>query len=344
MQVQQGISFLPTGTILVLGLVLLAVTSVFCWLAWSRSGYRKAIGFLELLRFALVGLIVATLCQPEWLETQPSEQSPTLAVLWDRSNSMKTRDVIDDGGISGEPKSRAETIEPLLSEAIWKPADDELNVVFEPFSSKLDPAEEATYLNDGLSRVLENHSSLRGVVVLSDGDWNVGKSPVEAASRFRMKGIPVFAVGVGSKVPLPDLELVSMDAPTFGVAKKPLRIPFVVRSTLGQDRDVGVTLNVNEEPTVTTLVRVPAMGQAQQNVVWAPPAPGDYTLTLRVPRDVQELIVENNEIVAPISVRQEQLKVLVIESYPRWEYRYLRNALERDPGVEVEILPKVVDG
>jgi uncharacterized membrane protein len=27
--------------------------------------------------------------------------------------------------------------------------------------------------------------------------------------------------------------------------------------------------------------------------------------------------------------------VLVIETFPRWEYRYLRNALERDPGVEV---------
>ena len=86
------------------------------------------------------------------------------------------------------------------------PSDSELNVVFEPFSSLLDPAEEATDLNAGLSHVLDTHSDLRGVVVVSDGDWNVGKSPVEAATRFRMKGIPVFTVGVGSKVPLPDLE------------------------------------------------------------------------------------------------------------------------------------------
>ena len=37
-------------------------------------------------------------------------------------------------------------------------------------------------------------------------------------------------------------------------------------------------------------------------------------------------------------IREEQLKVLVVESYPRWEYRYLRNALSRDPGVEVSCL------
>ncbi len=28
----------------------------------------------------------------------------------------------------------------------------------------------------------------------------------------------------------------------------------------------------------------------------------------------------------------------MIESYPRWEYRYIRNALERDPGVDVDCL------
>jgi hypothetical protein len=30
--------------------------------------------------------------------------------------------------------------------------------------------------------------------------------------------------------------------------------------------------------------------------------------------------------------------VLIVDSFPRWEYRYLRNALERDPGVDVNCL------
>ena len=315
----------------------------------------------------LICLVVITLNQPEWLQTQLPDRRSTLAVLWDESNSMKTRDVIlttnpdstfsnaRAGGhtqdLSDTPKSRAETIQPLISEEVWNPSDaNDLSVVFEPFSSQLDPAEEATDLNAGLSQVLDTHANLRGVVLLSDGDWNIGNSPVEAATRFRMRGIPVFAVGVGSKVPLPDLELVSMDAPTYAVVNKQLRIPFIVRSTLGQDRDVNVTLSINNKPTVSKLIRVPAMSQAQENMVWTPPAIGDYTLTMRIPRDTQELIPENNEISAPISVRKEQLKVLVVESYPRWEYRYLRNALERDPGVELTCLlfhpklPKVGGG
>ena len=119
----QGLSFLPNPTSLVLGLILIAVCAVLCWLAWRRSAYRRTTGLLELLRLVLVCLVVATLCQPEWLATQPAEQRPTLAVLWDKSNSMKTRDVIDRTGPGAEPKSRAEAVAPLISEAIWKPAD-----------------------------------------------------------------------------------------------------------------------------------------------------------------------------------------------------------------------------
>lgn len=352
MQEQQGnLEFFSSGTFLGLSLVVVIAAGVLCWLAWHRSGYSKKIGLLELLRFVLICLVVVTLNQPEWLQTQLPDRRATLAVLWDKSNSMKTRDVIEAQDLSDKPKSRAETIQPLISEEVWKPTDaDDLSVVFEPFSSQLEPAEEATDLNAGLSQVLDTHANLRGVVLLSDGDWNIGNSPVEAATRFRMRGIPVFAVGVGSKVPLPDLELVSMDAPTYAVVNKQLRIPFVVRSTLGQDRDISVTLSINQKSKVTKLIRVPAMSRAQENMVWTPPATGDYTLTMRIPRDTQELIPENNEISAPISVRKEQLKVLVVESYPRWEYRYLRNALERDPGVELTCLlfhpelPKVGGG
>jgi hypothetical protein len=50
------------------------------------------------------------------------------------------------------------------------------------------------------------------------------------------------------------------------------------------------------------------------------------------------LLIENNQQTAPISIREEKLKVLVVESLPRWEYRYLRNALSRDPGIEVSCL------
>ncbi|MEO1994595.1 MAG: hypothetical protein ABGZ17_04905, partial [Planctomycetaceae bacterium] len=89
---------------------------------------------------------------------------------------------------------------------------------------------------------------------------------------------------------------------------------------------------------MTKMVRVPAMGQTRHSLTWTPSATGDFRLTLRIPHLEQDLFPENNALSTPIAVRREQLQVLVVESYPRWEYRYLRNALERDPGVEVTCL------
>jgi hypothetical protein len=62
---------------------------------------------------------------------------------------------------------------------------------------------------------------------------------------------------------------------------------------------------------------------------------GEASLTLRLPVESDESLPENNQHKFRINIRVEKLKVLVVESLPRWEFRYLRNALARDPGVEM---------
>jgi len=85
-------------------------------------------------------------------------------------------------------------------------------------------------------------------------------------------------------------------------------------------------------------VRLPAMNTVTDWFYWTPPTVGDVTVTVTVEPLDGELLADNNERSAPLQVRKETLRVLVVESVPRWEYRYLRNALVRDPGVEVSCL------
>ena len=85
-------------------------------------------------------------------------------------------------------------------------------------------------------------------------------------------------------------------------------------------------------------MRIAPMSRTSDWIVWKPRSTGDFTLTLEVPKHGDETLTDNNRMTAPISIREEKLRVLVVESYPRWEYRYLRNALSRDPGVEVSCL------
>ncbi len=70
--------------------------------------------------------------------------------------------------------------------------------------------------------------------------------------------------------------------------------------------------------------------------MFRPTAPGRVTLTVEVAPVPGELDESNNVRTFEIDVREERLRVLLVEGAPRWEYRYLRNALVRDPGVEVD--------
>jgi hypothetical protein len=88
-------------------------------------------------------------------------------------------------------------------------------------------------------------------VLASDGDWNAGLPPVEAATLLRLAGVPVLAVPVGKPVRLPDVELQSLDAPTFAILGKSVRIPFTIESSLPRDYTTTVTLKTSEGEEVS---------------------------------------------------------------------------------------------
>lgn len=323
---------LTVSALFVLAVLILAV------LAWRRSARKGWAGWLEALRVVIAVLIAITLNQPEWREVYEPDYKPTLAVLLDVSHSMDTRDVVDPRKTAAEPVSRADAARPLADPAAWQSLKGRLDVVQESFSSRETPPEEGTDLNAALNGLMEKHPRLGGVVLASDGDWNSGAAPSQAATRLRMREVPVFAVPVGAETRLPDVELVSFDVPAFSVAGKPLRIPFAIESSLPREESVTLSMKSSTGEVVTRDVLIPAMGRLQDSIVWKPDKPAEVKLTLTVPRTGAERYPENNALDAALSIRKEQLRVLVLESAPRWEYRYLRNALERDPGVEVNTI------
>ncbi|MCA9133536.1 MAG: hypothetical protein KDA45_10295, partial [Planctomycetales bacterium] len=333
---QFSFGFQWTTLTLAISLATMLGVCALSWFAWQRSGYRGAVALLELLRIAIVGACVLLLNQPETVqEFQPSEQ-PTIVVLGDHSRSMETRDVGLGNSGSTPLLTRRRAIEPLLDGATWEQLSDRLEIVTTPFGSEDNGSRSDLY--QALSQARDEHPNLRAVVLASDGDWNEGLPPVQAAMRLRQEQIPIFTVPTGSQTRLPDLELLSFDVPTFGVAGKNVRLPFTIESSLPRDHVAEVELQVSDGTVLKQQIRVAAMGRTSDALLWKPEGIGDYTLTLVVPAHPEERLKDNNRRETPIAIREEKLKVLVVESLPRWEYRYLRNALSRDPGVEVHCL------
>ncbi len=336
MSVSRSLTFLGTPWSVAASFLAVVCTAGFGLVAWRRSGYRPSMGLLELVRLGLVAMVALLLNQPEWIEEFRPQEKPAIAVLLDASKSMDTRDVVRSDQTTSPPITRREAIAPFTDPSSWNKLRERMNVVVQQVAEP--GPDHGTDLNDPLARAPEKIANLRGIVLASDGDWNEGLPPVQAAARLRMRGVPIFAVPVGSRTRLPDVELLSLDVPTFGVSGKAVRIPFSIDSSLPKDYLTSVTLRSSDGEEVSKEVRIAAMSRTTDSLLWKPKATGDYTVSLSIPRHADETLPGNNKLTAPISIRDEKLRVLLVESYPRWEYRYLRNALSRDQGVELSCL------
>lgn len=319
---------------LVVSILAMAAICALAFFSWYRSGFSRSNLLLELSRIGLVGFAVFLLNQPESVQSFKPSEKPTLVVLGDQSQSMSTVDV--ELADATDLVSRQEAITPFLDETTWADLAEKFEIILTPFAAG--DASNESDLYQALYEAREQHSNLRAVVLASDGDWNAGAPPVQATSRFRVESIPIFTALAGSETRLPDLELISFDVPTFGVTGKNVRLPFTIESSLPRDEVATLVLKASDGTQLEHQVTISAMGRTSDAIVWKPESTADYTLELTIPQNAAEKVKTNNSLEAPIAIREEKLKVLVVESVPRWEYRYLRNALSRDPGVEVSCL------
>jgi uncharacterized membrane protein len=334
----------PTPLTLWAGIIALIVVAVLAVMSWKRSPHPRRTALLECVRFLVAACVVVLLWQPEWLTVIRPDSKPQIAILWDDSKSMTTVDAILPPDLSpkSEIVSRADWVKKALASDLWKSleAGGANEVITKPFATP--PAENAptagTDLDAPLTDLLAQQTNLRAVVMLSDGDYNLGQPPVTAAQKLRLRGIPLFPITVGSKVRLPDLDLLSVTAPTYGIVGENVQIPFSIRSSL--DRQVRTVIRLRDEAgrEKTKEIVIPPNAETYDSILWRLEKEGASTLELVVPVADGERVAANNNRKFTIAGRPEKIRVLLIETLPRWEYRFLRNALERDPGVDVSCL------
>jgi len=332
----------------IVGVVALLLVALLCLIALRRSVRPVRTGFLEALRFLCALIVVGLLWQPEWHTSVEPARQPEIVILEDLSASMTTADarlpqLFDP---REEIVSRAELAKHILDSEFWKPLEDEgkNKVLLESFSpppTADDPAllaVKGTDINAALLNAIDNHPDLRAAIILTDGDWNEGDPPVTAAQMMRQRGIPLFPIVLGSETRLPDLDLRDVSAPTYGIIGENVQIPFTIESSL--NRDVRTIVRLRDENGVerTKDITIPAQSTYYDSILWRLAKEGSSTLDLSIPFADGELVEKNNHRQFTISGRQEHIRVLVIETLPRWEYRFIRNALSRDPGVDVDCL------
>ena len=202
---------------------------------------------------------------------------------------------------------------------------------------------QATALGDSLQRILTDVRSekVAALILFSDGRSNAGSLSGEAvASRFGRKGVPIYAVGVGDPEPPRDLSVDDFRAPDVSLAGDVLRGSLLVRAQgYSSPQEVHVRVLLDD---LTVFEESGQVGgdKPEWEVDFSTKItnPGEYTLKAEVTPDPDELTADNNQALRRVRVIDERIKVLYVEGYPRWEYRYLKNALIRDKHMQVQCL------
>lgn len=338
------------------GTVLLA-TVILCWLlvALVHRSRRTDITMpwrvvFGLLRAGIIAVPVLMLAQPQ-LNTRLERTEPrTLAILLDRSGSMSIRDGTESAPTSRWQRALA-SVSPIVVAASDKqaePAGERFKVatyVFDETSAAADlddlrageePPAKRTAIGPGLRALRRDLAgeSPAGVIVVSDGADNASPQdaqPLSVAKELGGAGIPVHTCLAGNDNPR-DLSITVMADAPYAFAEDPVLLRASVEQHGFDGQPAAVTLMSGDQVLQTRDVELPAGGEpAVVHFEARPGEPGRKRYTIKAEPLPGELTAQNNTAGTEIQAVKQPIHLLYVERWPRWQYRFLRNALLRDP-------------
>ncbi|MFT5471360.1 MAG: hypothetical protein ACI8UO_006493, partial [Verrucomicrobiales bacterium] len=194
----------------------------------------------------------------------------------------------------------------------------------------------ATALEDTLDKV--SAESLAGVFLLSDGRHNAELPVEDAARQMGAQGSPICAIPIGSRIGPKDASLLSLGAPESIYLGDRIAIKSEVKLDGLRGQAVRVNLMFNGEQVDQKTINVPDQQyRTELRFVHTPEEKGIFDYTLEIEPIEGELFSNNNGWDFKCAVTDDRTNVLIVDSFPRWEFRYLRNLFYgRDKSVHLQ--------
>ncbi len=340
-----------SGSYLAAGLA--ALTVIVAIATYRRGGPKLRTHdrlVLASLRVALIGLVALCLFRPVLVVKAAVPQQNFLAVLLDDSRSMQIADHQDG------PRSafvRQEFGAP--DRGIVKTLADKFMVRtfrFSTAASRVDAEDDLTFSGpqtrlgaalDGARQELAG-LPLAGLVVVSDGADTAEDALGESLLALKSQGVPVFTVGVGQETLSRDIQIGRVSTPRVALKGTTLMVDVVITQTGFSGKQI--TLDVEDEGRIvgSQPVTLPSDGSAATaRVRFTVQDPGPRVFRFRVAPQDGELVTQNNARESMIDVRDRREKILYFEGEPRYEVKFIRRAVDKDPNLGVVLLQRTAD-
>src|SRR5271165_3436607 len=325
-------------------LLLIACAGGLGWVIWSRRraiapsmrGPRTAVVWI--LQSLLVCLLLFLMWQPALSIATLRPQQNIVAVVVDDSKSMATsedghtrKDQVTatlNGGLLNSLKSKFQVRLYRLG--------DHLERIENP--DKLNASAPATHIGEGLKEVLADSATLPigAVVLMSDGADNSGGIDLDTISDLKRQRIPIHTVGFGRERMAHDIEITDVQMPARSLAKSRLQAQVTFHQWGLKGDKARLVVRDSGKVLTSRDIILQGDGAAQtETVLFNAGEAGVKNLQFSIDALPEEENKNNNALTRVLYVDNATPKVLYMEGEPRWDYKFIRRAVEDDKNIDL---------
>lgn len=289
--------------------------------------------FLASLRFLLVSILAFLLIGPILKQVRNTTEDPILIFSIDNSSSIIE---ITDSSSLDEFMEELGTIKNELEE-------DDFRTFYKTFSSK-EPPENFTQVRfeyqktdiNGMLREIQNDyegRNLAGVVLVSDGIYNLGMSPNFSAFNF-----DIFTVGLGDTIPRKDVSIKNLYYNKISYQGN--QFPLITEIIHEGYPDQVATVSVRKDDKIleSKTINLEASGSMKQvEFLLDAEEEGMQRYVVEVNRLEDELTYKNNIKQAYIDIVEGKEKILLVAPAPHPDIKAITGAIESNQNYELTL-------
>jgi uncharacterized membrane protein len=365
-----GQTILGTSTCNVMITVIALIVVFLAYRDDGRSMFTR-IG-LGAMRFLLLAFVLLLLNRPVLTLGQSRTEPSVLAIMIDDSSSMR----VPDAGIAPDIQTRLSAVQKLFSDRngeLLTALSRKHNLKLYRFDRAAVPVADLPVSSASNSTLIKRISALKaegdstqvlpsilnvaqdlqgqrvaGVVVLTDGRDTPVHDIASDLDKLKSFGVKIYPVAVGSDQQPRNIELQSMQVDDVAFSGDVVNVRAIVRVTgyepghlvhlVLKDKKTNTILPGDDGKPAETDVHLADDKPTEVELHWQTSAVGNTDVEVEAVNQPGEIDETDNSRSAMISVLDARISILLVDGSPRWDYRYLKNALLRDKSVAVSCL------
>jgi hypothetical protein len=340
-------------------LILITLAGLSIWSYRAIPGRKPVRALLALSRAAVLGFLFILALGPRIEQTIIETEPDWVLVLLDRSGSLEIPDA------PGATNTREDQLRAMLASSsdsweeltdnkrvLWIGFDDQRRVLHEGAAldpETLDPPSgQGTDIDGAIREALRRVAArpVSAMVLVTDGRSTRPLDP-ELIESLAERQIPIVTVPLGDANPIRDLAIERVEHPdaVFNKDLAPIRVHLSGRGTDADElsrNPIRVELVDHERDEVldSAPITLDQLGLGEGDptpitLMHTPEGEGERRLDLRIVSDRSDSDLNPSNDTQSIAMRivERPLRVLYIDGYPRWEHRYLKFMLLREPSI-----------